>query len=164
MLLCIGKFLVNKLSKSMKVILLRDVAKIGRRFEIKEVPDGYAQNQLIPKKYAEPATAVAIKRIAELKNKHSINNDLEKVKLQEVEKACQAEPLEIIMEANEQGHLFKSVRASDVAKTAKVRGLFLPESNLQFASAIKSLGRHEAFIELRGERFIFPLEVVVKNK
>ena len=39
----------------MKVILLQDVAKIGRRSEVVEVPDGYAQNKLIPKGMAQPA-------------------------------------------------------------------------------------------------------------
>ena len=47
----------------MKVILLKDVAKIGRRFEIKEVPDGYALNKLIPKNMAQFATPENIKRI-----------------------------------------------------------------------------------------------------
>ena len=46
----------------MKVILLRDVAKIGKRFEVKEVPTGHALNFLIPKKLAEPATTEALRR------------------------------------------------------------------------------------------------------
>ena len=40
----------------MKVILLRDVAKLGRRFAVVEVPDGFALNQLIPKGMAEAAS------------------------------------------------------------------------------------------------------------
>ena len=48
----------------MKVILLQDVAKIGKRSDLVEVPDGYAMNQLIPKRMAETATAQNKKRIA----------------------------------------------------------------------------------------------------
>jgi peptidylprolyl isomerase len=47
----------------MKVILLQDVAKIGKRFEVANVPDGYALNQLIPKRMAEPATPANMKKI-----------------------------------------------------------------------------------------------------
>ena len=47
----------------MKVILLQDVAKIGRRFEIVEVPNGLAQNKLIPQKLATEATDGNVKRV-----------------------------------------------------------------------------------------------------
>ena len=47
----------------MKVILLQDVAKIGKRFETVDVPDGYALNMLIPKRMAEPATPENLKRV-----------------------------------------------------------------------------------------------------
>jgi ribosomal protein L9 len=57
----------------MKVILLRDVAKIGKRFAIVDVPDGYALNKLIPSKDAEPATTNNIKRINQLKERSQTN-------------------------------------------------------------------------------------------
>ena len=55
----------------MKVILLRDVAKIGKRYEIVEVPDGFALNKLIPKKDAEAATPVNVKRVLNMRHKSS---------------------------------------------------------------------------------------------
>ena len=47
----------------MKVILLQDVAKIGRRFDIVEVPSGYGMNKLIPQGMAKPATPENVKAI-----------------------------------------------------------------------------------------------------
>ena len=47
----------------MKVILLKDVAKIGRRHEVAEVPDGYALNMLIPKGLAKAGTPENIKKL-----------------------------------------------------------------------------------------------------
>jgi len=47
----------------MKIILLQDVKKVGRKFEIKEVSGGYAQNNLIPKKLAIPATPEAQRKL-----------------------------------------------------------------------------------------------------
>jgi len=44
----------------MKVILLQDVEKLGKKFEVKEVADGFAKNHLFPKKMAQPATKNAL--------------------------------------------------------------------------------------------------------
>lgn len=49
----------------MKVILKRDVAKVGRKNEIKNVADGYARNSLIPQGLAVPATAENLAKIEE---------------------------------------------------------------------------------------------------
>ena len=46
----------------MKVILLDDVQKLGRRGEVRDVSDGYARNFLIPKKLAVKATAGELKK------------------------------------------------------------------------------------------------------
>ncbi len=51
----------------MKVLLLEDVAKLGKKGEIKEVSDGYARNYLIPKNLAAEATGGYIKHIEESK-------------------------------------------------------------------------------------------------
>ncbi len=148
----------------MKVILLRDVAKIGKRFEIKEVPDGYALNKLIPKKDAEAATPVNVKRIQERNKKDLASNDLAREKAGVISEACSKEPLIIEMEANEQGHLFQGVRASDVVNSAKARQLSLSETQLQFASPVKSLGMSEVFLIVGSEKFTVPLNVVAKEK
>ncbi len=47
----------------MQVILLQDVAKIGRRFDVVNVADGYGLNKLIPQGMAKPATPENIKKI-----------------------------------------------------------------------------------------------------
>ncbi len=45
----------------MRVILLQDVENIGKKYEIKEVKNGYARNFLIPKSLAKPATKEVLK-------------------------------------------------------------------------------------------------------
>ena len=57
----------------MKIILLDDVRGLGKKFDVKEVNDGYARNFLFPNKLAENATASALKKIAALKEEHNKN-------------------------------------------------------------------------------------------
>ncbi len=62
----------------MKVILLQDVAKIGRRYSIVEVNDGYALNQLMPKKLAEPATPANVARVEKMRSSTAASADAAK--------------------------------------------------------------------------------------
>lgn len=148
----------------MKVILLRDVARIGKRFEIKDVPDGFAQNKLIPAKDAEPATPANVKRVME-KHKSDVRaKDLEHSTAKAIAAACVAEPLTIAMEANDQGHLFQAVHSSDVVKAATLRHLAIPEASLRMTAPVKSLGEHTIILHTAQEDFTLPLTVIAKKK
>ena len=86
----------------MKVILLQDVAKIGRRFDVITVPDGYGMNQLIPKGMAKPATPENLKAI----QAQTATNDAAKAQADEVFAQMTAKvdtvALEVPVEANEE--------------------------------------------------------------
>lgn len=148
----------------MKVILLRDVAKIGKKFSVVEVPDGFALNKLIPQKDAEAATPANLKRILEKKknNDHSKEGDLAIV--QAISQACVVEPLQIPMDANEQGHLFQSVHAVDILAAAKLRSLTIPEAFLRLKDPVKSIGLHEVMLEAHGVVKPVAINVVSKTK
>lgn len=126
----------------MKVILLRDVAKIGRRFEVKEVPAGHAHNFLIPRKLAEPATAESLRRLeVELKKKSILvgrhDSDF-KSALDTLSKT----PIELTLPANKQGSLFKGVHASDIVKLIVTKGVSVTESEVVLDHPIKEVGEH----------------------
>lgn len=148
----------------MKVILLRDVAKIGRRFEIKEVPDGFALNKLIPQKYAEAATPANVKRIMERNKNDVLHTSLKKETAEAIAQACALKPLVIPMEANDQGHLFQGVHASDVVKSAQTEGLSIDPASLKFAEPIKSLGDHSVSLVVGAENHTLAITVVAKDK
>jgi large subunit ribosomal protein L9 len=132
----------------MKVILLRDVAKIGRRSEIVDLSDGYALNQLIPKKWAEPATPANMKKIATMKATASLNDKLGDDQFQSAVASIQATPLQIVGgQANEQGHLFKAVHEADIVAAAKARGISILPAQIEIKASIKSLGSHEILLK-----------------
>ncbi len=148
----------------MKVILLRDVAKIGRRFEIKEVPDGFALNKLIPQKFAEAATPANVKRVLARQKSTVEHRASEKAGAEAVSVASLAEPLLITMEANEQGHLFQSVHAKDIVAAGAARGLIMQESQLTIKAPIKALGSYTIDLSAGGSVFPVSVQVVVKQK
>ena len=148
----------------MKVILLRDVAKIGKRFAIVDVPDGYALNKLIPSKDAEPATAHNIKRVNLLKEKSKANKAGQVVEIKEIVAKITSNPLQIIMEANDLGHLFQAIKVNDVVKSAKERGINISEDYLKIAETIKTVGNHQIIIETNEISLTLPITVVAKSK
>lgn len=124
----------------MQVILLKDVAKIGRKGEVKEVPQGHAQNFLIPRKLAVPATPDALrKRDIDLKKKE-INVGRHDDAFLKILETLSTNPLVLTGEANDQGHLFKGIHAKDIAKALSEKGMEVRENEIHLAAPIKSLG------------------------
>ena len=103
----------------MKVILLQDVAKIGRRFEIAEVSSGYGMNKLIPQGMAKPATPENIKAIKAQSEKNEADRAAEDTAFTEVLAAIKETPLEIVVEANEEGRMFQALKIDTIIDTVK---------------------------------------------
>jgi len=146
----------------MKVILLRDVAKIGKRFEIVNVPDGYALNKLIPKGDAQAATPDNVKRVTNMREKGASDKAAELSAIKEVVDSLADAPLEVPMQANEQGHLFKGVHAADVAEAALKRGVKIPKEAVVIETSIKATGAHQVLVKSQGTTFTLAINVVAK--
>ena len=144
----------------MKVVLLRDVAKIGRRGEVAEVPDGYALNKLIPSQSAVMATPANIKRLSVAKERKEHNVEVIQDRLAEVVKNFSATPLIVKVKANEQGHLFQAVSASLISSEAKTLGINLQEEYLVFKSPIKTIGENEVIVRVAGNDHTLAINVV----
>ncbi len=146
----------------MKVILLRDVAKLGKRFSVAEVPDGYALNKLIPQGIAQAATSENVKKITSLKDKQTANKVSEVSEFIEAVKALKDKPVEIMVEANAQDHLFKSVKASDIAVAFASAGHAIPVSAIKLEEPIKALGQYQIPVMMGTQNDV--LSVIIKNK
>ncbi len=131
----------------MKIILLQDFKKIGKKGDIKEVSDGFARNFLFPKKIAEMATGAAIKKVENIKHKQVQEEQADLEKIQQL--AEQLEGKEIIIQAKEkEGKLFGSIHAKDVAKELKKENLTVPEKCIALNDPIKEIGEYDVKIEL----------------
>lgn len=146
----------------MKVILLQDVAKIGRRSELVEVPNGYALNKLIPKNLAEAATPSNMKRIQKMQAEVESNKAADAARFEDAKKALKGKKLEIEIEVNEKGHSFKAVSEADIAEAAKVAGVDIEVSMISIASPIKELGVHEVSLSQGVDKDKFNIEVTKK--
>jgi len=127
----------------MKVILLRDVAKLGRRNEIVVVADGYGMNKLVPAGLAKPATPENIKA-----HKSQVTS-AESAKVESAEAfkdlvtALTDVTVTITMEANEEGRLFQAVKAGTIAVAiSKKVDREVKSEQVVLGDPIKSTGEH----------------------
>ncbi len=143
----------------MKVILLRDVAKVGRKFQVKEVSDGYGRNLLITRGLALPATAANLAKTGEL-IKGVAASAASKKEL--VEKGVEElAGLEIFFErkASPAGHLFAAIHPAEIlAEIINVKKLELEMEWLE-AAPLKTVGQHTVYIKLGKARV--PITVTV---
>lgn len=124
----------------MKIILLRDVAKLGKRNSITEVPDGFALNKLIPQGLAMPATPVNLKRMQVQTNQVEQTHASELESFQKSLDTLKEVTVPVLVEANAQDTLFKSIKTSDVAAALAAYGCAVPISAISLPEPIKSLG------------------------
>lgn len=127
----------------MKVILLKDVAKIGRRFEVLTVPDGFALNKLIPKNLAQFATPENLKRIQTVASKQKEHQVHDTEQFLEILKKLEGTAVAISVEANSEGRMFQALKAEAVALAIHATsGFTIAPENIIIKTPIKSIGEH----------------------
>lgn len=132
----------------MKVILLDDVAKVGRRGEVRDVSDGYARNFLIPKKLALSATAGNLKNLDHIKQQQDAKASRIKTDADSLRARIEGLAYEDRRQASEEGKLFGSVTSQDVAEFLEGQGVKIERRRIMLEEPIKSLGEHAVPIRL----------------
>ena len=147
----------------MKVILIKDVARLGRKGEVKDVPDGHAQNFLIPRKCAVVATQEGLRRVAEEAKKHDEHHEKAR---DTFKRACDILGSKVVSyptPANEQGHLFKGIGVRDILKHLESEEhIVLDEAVVELAHPIKAVGTHTVPLAFDGFMGTCKLEVIKK--
>lgn len=132
----------------MKVLLLTDVRGTGKKGEIKEVADGYAQNFLLKTGKARKADNSAI---SENKIKQSANDyhkEMERqeaVALGEKIKGCK---LIAKIKCGENGKTFGSINPKEISELLKNKGFDVDKRKIDLKEPIKTIGSYEIVIKL----------------
>jgi large subunit ribosomal protein L9 len=135
----------------MKVILLQDVKKIGKKGDVIEASDGYARNFLFPRKLAQEAND---------SNMHILNNKKEnerKQKLAELEAAqklageLKGKEITIKAKAGESGKLFGAITSKDVAELIKAQYKIEIDKKKIVMDTIKLAGGYEIDVKIYPE-------------
>ena len=148
----------------MKVILLQDVRNIGRKYEIKEVSDGYARNFLFANKFAEPATASALARLEKMKQESEKEGEETTKRLHEIAQQISDLGLQFELPADEHGSVFGSVNKEAILKALREHAIIRNERvDIVLEHPIKKTGEYVVPVDLK-KGITANLKVVVKAK
>ena len=144
----------------MKVVLLKDIAGVGKRFDMKNVADGHAVNFLFPRKLAEPATPQTLKRVESEKVRLDTERKIHEDLLAKNLKSLAEVRLVMKEKGNEQGHLFAGVHREEISQALKKQTkLDVPAEFIVLESPIKSVGEYDIPVSALGKKAQFKLIV-----
>lgn len=145
----------------MKIILLKDVPKVGRKYDIKEVAEGYALNMLIPRGLAKVATKDAVAKVEQLKANDLTNKKIQEELLLKNLEVIRNLKIDIKEKANEKGHLFAGVTRERVfEEVTKATRLTLNIDSIILDKPIKETGEHKITVEAMGKKAEFVLNIL----
>ncbi len=137
----------------MEIILNQDVDKLGKAGQVVKVKDGFARNFLIPNNLAVPLTAQNLKKLEQEKQKRILK--LERIKKEAEELKARLTNLSltlpVLAQEQEDGKLYGSVTALDIAKLLEDEGFNIDKNFIILDEPIKSLGIYEITIKLHPE-------------
>ena len=141
----------------MKVILLQDIDKVGKKYDVKNVSDGHARNFLIPKGLVKPATEETLKWLGAQKEilRKKAEQDLKTVQ----ERASNIDGLEVVIpvKIGEDGQLYESVTNQKISEKLKELGFNVKKSQINLEEPIKETGEFPVKV-----RFEHNLETEIK--
>ena len=148
----------------MKVIFTKDVPRIGRKWEVKDMPDGYVQNFLLPRKLAVRATPDAIARLEKDQKTADANVEATRAAVKKVAEELNANPISITEEANDTGGLFRAVHAKEIAEAIRKAGHKIDEENIIIETPIKSVGAHTIVLASGGAESSVTITIAQSEK
>lgn len=143
----------------MKVILLKDVPKVGQIHEVKEVADGFALNSLIPRGLAIVATPeklAAHKKKLEVQQKQAA--ETEKQMVAKLSVLCK-ESVRLHARLDQKGHLYKKIDARTLCDALAQKGVTCTERAFEKFTPIREAGEHRVVMTMFGKKWTVPLYV-----
>lgn len=125
----------------MKVILLSDVKKVGKKYDIVDVAPGYARNFLLARGLGEAVTKLNGKRVADLAKKREIEKKKQEEHLDKSLEKIKDVVVSLSKVANEEGHLYAGVTSEEISvELGKIVGINYGAEHIALEKPIKELG------------------------
>ena len=132
----------------MKVILTKDVSKLGKSGEMKSVADGFATNFLIPQKLAVPAAGGAYRAwqhdIASREDKRARERSEAEVTANRIESTT----LTMGVKVGDAGKLYGSIGSKEIAEALGRRGIVVDRHKIELEEPLKSLGTYKVAVKV----------------
>lgn len=145
----------------MKVILLQDISGVGRKYDVKNVADGYATNFLLPKKLAAVATPQILKDIEKKKVEADEERQVQENLMVQTLVDIDGKKITLIEKVNEEGHLFAQIKQKEISKALREQlHAEVPEEYIALEEHIKSIGEHKIPLKFKDKKV--EVELVVK--
>jgi len=132
----------------MRIILLQDVENLGKKYEIKEVKDGFARNYLIPKGLARPATPEALEWAERQLEREAKKAEEELRRVQEFASQLDGQEVIISTKVGEKGQLFEKITSQKIAEKLKEMGFKIKRTQIDLEKPIEALGEFPVRIQL----------------
>ncbi|MDD5326617.1 MAG: 50S ribosomal protein L9 [Phycisphaerae bacterium] len=131
----------------MKVLLCEDVKELGWLGDVVEVNTGYARNYLLPQRLAIVPTDANLRSLAKEAAKRADERKLDRQRMEKVAASVEGAEVVIAAKANEQGVLFGSVGAGEIAENLRAQGFVVADGIVRLAEHIKQVGTHEVTLK-----------------
>ncbi len=147
----------------MKIILLKNVSKLGSKFDIKEVSVGYAKNFLLPNKIAIIATKNSIARVKKLMIQEKKISVISKDNFEKLAAKLKNSAITLEAKTNKEGKLFGSIDGEKIKKALKEqKGLKLSKNaKILIDKPLKTIGEHKVNLILANKKIT--LKVIIKT-
>lgn len=144
----------------MKVIFLKDVPRVGKRNDVKEVNDGYAVNFLFPRKLALAATPQAIAELERRSKNIEIEREVQEELLMKNLEEIKNKIVHIKAKADEKGHLFSKIHTKEIVEEMKKEHhADIAEEFIVLEKPIKEIGEFDVPILIKGKKSSFKLVI-----
>jgi len=144
----------------MRVIFLSDVPGAGKRYDLKEVNDGYATNFLLPRKLAVFASPKAVAELEARKEKIMLEREMQTDLLLKNLKEIKGKSVTIRAQASEKGHLFSAIHKKEIIEALREQHhASVAEEFINLPKPIKEIGEHEIQVSSGGKKSSFKLIV-----
>lgn len=127
----------------MKVIFLKDVKGSGKKGELKDVSDGYANNFLLKQGLAKKADATGLNENRTQKEASDYHKEQERLKALDVKKQIDGKNIVLNIKCGDNGKTFGSITSKEIADALAKNGISIDKKKIELKESIKQIGTYQ---------------------